>query len=211
MNKPRGRPRGGGGAARAELLRCAAESFAERGYAATTLRSVATAAGVDPALVAYYFGSKQGLFTAAMQVSLGPGDVLRTALAAPPAAVPARLAAAVVGTWEHPVHGPALVALLTAAVADESARRGFAEYIDREVLAVLAEHLPGAGAGERASAVASVLSGAVLTRYVLRLPGTANLDAAAFAATLVAPLQAALGGGVRRRQADRGGARPRRP
>ncbi|WP_279583306.1 helix-turn-helix domain-containing protein [Fodinicola feengrottensis] len=36
--------------------------FAERGYERTTIRAVATAAQVDPALVMQYFGSKEELF-----------------------------------------------------------------------------------------------------------------------------------------------------
>ncbi|MEE1843880.1 MULTISPECIES: TetR family transcriptional regulator [unclassified Streptomyces] len=50
------------------ILDGARELFAEKGFDRTTIRAVATAAGVDPALVMQYFGSKRELFTQAVQV-----------------------------------------------------------------------------------------------------------------------------------------------
>src|SRR5207253_1173969 len=50
--------RPGGGDSRGDILTAARASFADRGYDATSLRSVARAAGVDPALVHRFFGGK---------------------------------------------------------------------------------------------------------------------------------------------------------
>jgi AcrR family transcriptional regulator len=49
------------------ILNSARELFAEKGFDRTTIRAVATAASVDPALVMQYFGSKRELFTQAVQ------------------------------------------------------------------------------------------------------------------------------------------------
>lgn len=49
------------------ILSSARGLFAEKGFDRTTIRAVATAAGVDPALVMQYFGSKRELFTHAVQ------------------------------------------------------------------------------------------------------------------------------------------------
>lgn len=49
------------------ILNSARELFAEKGFDRTTIRAVATSAGVDPALVMQYFGSKRELFTQAVQ------------------------------------------------------------------------------------------------------------------------------------------------
>ncbi|MFI6353342.1 TetR/AcrR family transcriptional regulator [Streptomyces sp. NPDC050743] len=54
-------------ATEARILDRARELFAEKGFDRTTIRAVATAAGVDPALVMQYFGSKRELFTRAVQ------------------------------------------------------------------------------------------------------------------------------------------------
>lgn len=72
------RPRGAA-RSRDALLSAAAELFAERGYDRTTLRDVGERAGVDAALVARHFGSKAGLYLAALQAELGddvPADLL---------------------------------------------------------------------------------------------------------------------------------------
>ena len=79
----RGRPsRSDGESAdrRAAILVAARESFAAQGFRGTTIRGVARAAGVDPALVHHYFGSKDDLFLAALEVPIDPREVLPTLL-----------------------------------------------------------------------------------------------------------------------------------
>ncbi|MCX5333169.1 MULTISPECIES: TetR/AcrR family transcriptional regulator [unclassified Streptomyces] len=64
-------------ATEARILDSARELFAEKGFDRTTIRAVAAAAGVDPALVMQYFGSKRELFSQAVQalpVSPAPTD-----------------------------------------------------------------------------------------------------------------------------------------
>ena len=61
---------------RAAILVEARTLFASNGYAGTSVRAVATAAGVDAALVHHYFGTKDDLFVAALQVPLDPREVL---------------------------------------------------------------------------------------------------------------------------------------
>lgn len=64
-------------ATEARILDSARELFAEKGFDRTTIRAVAAAAGVDPALVMQYFGSKRELFSRAVQalpVSPAPAD-----------------------------------------------------------------------------------------------------------------------------------------
>lgn len=67
-----GRPRGSGGSVKKELIRSARSLFAERGYAAVSLRALAKAAGVNPAMVHYYFGDKQGLYEAVLEETITP-------------------------------------------------------------------------------------------------------------------------------------------
>lgn len=62
-------------ATRARLLDAARRRFAEHGYSGTSVRSVAADAGVDPALIFRYFGSKDGLFVAAT-ASEDPAELL---------------------------------------------------------------------------------------------------------------------------------------
>lgn len=63
LKKKPGRPEGESNV-REAILDAAEVSFAELGYAGTTLRDVAERAHVTQALISYYFGSKHGLFKA---------------------------------------------------------------------------------------------------------------------------------------------------
>lgn len=76
-----GRPRADDSNQRERLLDAAVSSFAADGVAATSLRSIALRAGVTPALVNYYFGSKEQLLEAFIAERLTPAvQVLRTSL-----------------------------------------------------------------------------------------------------------------------------------
>ncbi|MGW2841022.1 TetR family transcriptional regulator [Streptomyces sp. NPDC001493] len=57
------------------ILDSARELFAQKGFERTTMRAVAAAARVDPALVMQYFGSKRGLFGQAVQALPAPPTV----------------------------------------------------------------------------------------------------------------------------------------
>ncbi|MFE6049155.1 TetR/AcrR family transcriptional regulator [Kitasatospora sp. NPDC056446] len=64
---------------REELLNAAGELFAERGFDRTTTREIGERAGVDPALIARYFGGKTQLYLALVQAEQGdevPADLL---------------------------------------------------------------------------------------------------------------------------------------
>lgn len=72
-DRGRGRPKDtGSGELQSRLLDAAEDLFARRGYAATPLRAVAERAGANPALIHYYFDSKQGLLRAVLDRALQP-------------------------------------------------------------------------------------------------------------------------------------------
>ncbi len=73
--------RPGDSGTRAAILDAARRAFAERGYDLASIRAVAEVAGVDPALVRHYFGSKEGLFVAAMELPVDPTELVRMLLA----------------------------------------------------------------------------------------------------------------------------------
>ena len=79
--RPSGRRRGDSGTRQA-ILDAAREQFAARGYDGASLRAIAAAAGVDPALIRHFHGSKGDLFAATVDF---------------PADLPRRLEAAVAG------------------------------------------------------------------------------------------------------------------
>lgn len=62
--RARGRPACSEAGGADALLRSARKAFAKSGYEATSVREIARASGVDPALVAHHFGSKEALWIA---------------------------------------------------------------------------------------------------------------------------------------------------
>ena len=73
MTKVPGRPQAAADIQnRQRLLDAARQCFSQQGYAASTTRTIAAAAGTNPALIRYYFGNKAGLFQAVLQETLQP-------------------------------------------------------------------------------------------------------------------------------------------
>jgi AcrR family transcriptional regulator len=196
MNIGPGRPKGGRSDAKERLLAEARRQFGERGYRRTTLRGVATACGVDAALVSYHFGSKRKLFAAAVQLPVSPADVVEAATK--DGMVDAeRLLSGVIRVWEDPRTGPPLRALAESALQDSGPRAVMREYLEQELIAALAHRLSGPHPEQRARAAAYVVAGAVLSRYVLGV--NADNEPATFYSDLIGPLAAALHPGHRQR------------
>ncbi|HWC24192.1 MAG TPA: TetR family transcriptional regulator [Flexivirga sp.] len=173
MNNSRGR-RAGKPDTRAQILDAAREAFLNGGYAATSMRSIAAAAGVDVALLSYHFSSKQGLFAAAMELPVRPGELIEHALDAPLEQWPGRILRTVLRVWDDPDMGPVLVQTVMATVARESGTSGFVEFLETELLGRLRGRLAGRDADARATGVLMTIAGLLMTRYVLKVPTMAN-------------------------------------
>ncbi|MFC7104357.1 TetR family transcriptional regulator [Nonomuraea rubra] len=102
-----------------KILDAARSLFAELGYERTTIRAVAKAAGVDPALVMQYFGNKQRLFQQAVRMTPPGGGEL-----GPEGAVEHVLGALTMKLGELPQSSLAMMrSMLTHPEAAASARR----------------------------------------------------------------------------------------
>ncbi|NNG40405.1 TetR/AcrR family transcriptional regulator [Flexivirga sp. ID2601S] len=173
MNKSRGR-RPGSPQTREEILRAAREAFLTSGYARTPMRRIAAAADVDVALLSYHFGSKQGLFAAAMTLPIRPGDEIEKALDAPIEEWPERILRTVLRVWDHPQAGPAAVHTLLAGASDPVARRALDEFLERELIGRIERHLGGRDAHRRAMGLLVPTAGLLTTRYLLQVPAYAE-------------------------------------
>jgi AcrR family transcriptional regulator len=192
----RGR-RPGGPDTRGEILAAARASFAERGFDRTTIRAVAGVAGVDPALVHHYFGSKEDLFLAALEIPVDPRTLIPEVFGPGLDGVGERLLRTFLGVWDVPANQQALVAFIrTAFVADETAellRNGIA----RVVLGAVIPQLKAAGVTDpevRATLVASQLAGLIMARFVLRLEPLASLPAESVVAWVAPNIQRYVAG-----------------
>lgn len=169
MTQQPGRRERDADARRTAILAAARRQFGADGVDRTTIRSVAAAAEVDPALVMRYFGNKAGLFAAATDFVLPLPDL--AALDGPSTA--RVLMTTFVAVWEA---DDAFVALLRAAAGSETAADTMREVFADQVVPALAATTPDHHR-ERAALVTGQLLGLALGRYVLRLPELVELSA----------------------------------
>jgi AcrR family transcriptional regulator len=154
-------------ATRATILQAARRRFATDGFRKATIRAIAADAAIDPSMVMRYYGNKDGLFAAAVDVNLDLPDLS----AAPPETLGAVLIRQFLVLWETPPRNEILLTLLRQAVAGDAAivdrvRRVFAE----QVMPAVLRFGDPTDAAHRAGLVATQLLGLALCRYVLCLP-----------------------------------------
>ncbi|MCX5124859.1 TetR/AcrR family transcriptional regulator [Streptomyces sp. NBC_00347] len=177
-----------GGQTKAAILRAARERFAAQGYERTTIRGVAADAGIDPSMVMRYFGSKERLFDAALEVDLRLPDLAGVA----EGELARVLVRHFVERWEGDPADDALLVLLRSAVTNEAAAARMREVFAGQVAPGLAAAL-GAERGVRVAGLVSThLLGLALTRYLLRLPPMTALSPEAVVASLTPALEATL-------------------
>ena len=182
---------------REAVLAAARTAFAERGFDGASIRVIAADAGVDPALVHHYFGSKDKLFLAAVQAPIDPDELLPEVLAADPGALGPAVVRMALRVWDGPAQ-PATLAILRSAVGNEWTARLLREFLVSKVLRRVVATLgfdPDERAA-RASLVASQLIGMVMTRYVLRLEPIASAAPETLVAAIGPTIQRYLTGDV---------------
>ncbi|TNM36270.1 TetR/AcrR family transcriptional regulator [Nocardioides albidus] len=188
----RGRRRGSPDT-RAAILAAARTRFAEAGFAGTTIRGVAGDAGVDPALVHHYFGSKDDLFVAALELPVDPRAVMAEQVVGPLDGAGERLLRALLSVWDDPSMRPALLAMVRRLV-EPGGERLFREGFLPVVLAPLGEALGIDAPERRMQLVASQVIGLIMLRYVVRAPALAAMDAEALVAAYAPVLDRFLAG-----------------
>ena len=162
------RPAGSG--TRDAIVEAARRQFGERGYAGTTLRSVAEAAGVDPRLVLHYFGSKQGLFVQCVDLPLSPALVIERIFAGGPDQIAGRAATLVMEVMDDPDSRRAFTGILRAAVTEPEAAAGVRDMLTTRLLLPIAERVGGDRPDLRASLMASQIVGLVMARQIVGIP-----------------------------------------
>jgi AcrR family transcriptional regulator len=157
------------------VLAAARTAFAERGYDGASIRGIATAAGVDPALVHHYFGTKDKLFLAAVEAPADPDELLPAVLAVPPQERGAAVVGLVLRVWDGPAR-PAILALVRSAVNHEWSAKLLREFLLAKVVrrVVGSVDAPVEEREARGALVASQLMGLVMARYVFQLEPLAS-------------------------------------
>ncbi|MFD7429517.1 TetR family transcriptional regulator [Streptomyces sp. NPDC059818] len=162
--------------ARTRILEAARTEFAERGYDKTSVRGIAKAAGVDAALVHHYFGTKDEVFAAAIEVSFEPALEIADVLDGGPEDLGERLARYFIGVWENPVSRAPLLAIMRSAMTHDAAAKVLRHFVLRRLLGRIAEQVDVPDATFRAELAASHMVGIAVLRYVIRAEPLASAD-----------------------------------
>ncbi len=151
---------------RDEILEAARSAFAEHGYDRATIRGIAAQASVDPALVIHFFGPKERLFSAALQIPVEPAEILaRVRVQAPDEMGPA-LVRAFLSAWEPAETRTPLIATLRSAMTNDTAMDLVREHLERRVFGPITQALQTDDAQLRATLIGSQFIGMAMMRYV---------------------------------------------
>ena len=183
----RGR-RPGANTTRREILDAARARFASDGFAATTIRRIASDAGVNPSLVMQFFTSKEVLFAAVMSISPKSLERFSTVFDGPDEHLGERVVRAHLEVWEGaPEDSEPLMAMLRGAISNEQAGSQLREFIQARLLdAMGAEGGNAPDAALRAGLASSMLVGIIVGRRLVGVPILADADAETLI-SLVAP------------------------
>jgi AcrR family transcriptional regulator len=196
----RGGRRPGESSTRADILEAARAAFAEHGYDRATIRDIAGRAGVDPALVIHYFGSKEALFAEALELPIRPSEVLTRGMAAGRDRLGETIVRTFLEAWDAPETQLRLMAMLRSALTNEAAMGMIRDLLVREVFTPVTEALGVPDAQFRATLVGSQLVGLSVLRYIGRIEplASASVDdlVAAIGPTIQRYLAADLGTGA---------------
>jgi AcrR family transcriptional regulator len=190
----RGGRRPGTSGTREAIAESARHRFGELGYERTTIRAIAEGAGVDPALVVHFFGSKQELFLTVMELPFTPEDALPAVLAGPRDAVGERFARFVVGMLEDARARSVLTGMVRAAASEPEAARILRDLISRRVFGAITASLDVEDADLRATLVGSQVVGLIVARHVVAVEPLASLDPESLVAAIAPNLQRYLVG-----------------
>jgi AcrR family transcriptional regulator len=162
-----------GAESKQRILETARALFREHGYAGTSVRAVAAGAEVDPAMVFYFFGTKQGLFTAALEMSAQLPPAIESIFTGDLDGIGERIVRTLLDNLDASDRTP-LVMLTRSAPTHDGSQALLREFIDREITGRLAALLDTPDAALRAAMVNVQILGLAVARYIVRIEPIAS-------------------------------------
>jgi len=162
---------------RAAILQAARHRFADTGFDATSLRSVAADANVDPAVVLHFFDSKEGLFQAVVGWPFDPEAAAAHIVQAGPETIGARIARVFLNIWEEPASRAPLLALLRSAMTHAASAALLREFVAHQLFAPVVRRVGVPDAERRVNLAVAQLIGVAMLRYALRIEPIASASA----------------------------------
>lgn len=170
-----------------QILDAARTQFGERGYEATTIRGIAAAAGVNPALIHHFFGSKEQVFAAALALPINPAEVLSTILDGPREEIGQRILRLFLGLWREPETRKSFLALVRSVSTNESAALTLRQFIEQVMMARVGEALGISPL--RLNALMAHIMGVAMLRYLIGVQPIASADEEEIIATIAPVIQ----------------------
>jgi AcrR family transcriptional regulator len=168
-------PRDERGVLAARIVAAAREEFAQHGWAGTTLRAVARAADVDPALVYHYFGSKEGLLDAATNPPQKWLESVAKVWTTPVDQLGRALITLLVASWADDEIGPTLRAILQTAAHEPSTREKLRRVVEGSLMGVSELGSDERDRLIRSGLISSQMMGFALMRYVWKIEPIASM------------------------------------
>lgn len=164
------------------MLDAARVEFAERGFSGATLRSIAARAGADPAMVNYWFGSKQELFAAALELPIDLPRLRADIADGPRHQIGARLVSAYLGVWDK--HPTQMAAMVRDSISSDRGATVLREFLAHALLGPLVDALGVDQSELRSGLAATQMIGLSVARFALRLDAVVDADPALLVMTI---------------------------
>ncbi|SEH83142.1 DNA-binding transcriptional regulator, AcrR family [Mycolicibacterium rutilum] len=187
-------PRDERGVLSARILAAAREQFAQHGWAGTTIRAIARAADVDPALVYHYFGSKEALLDAATDPPPRWLESVAATWATPSHELGAALLRLMLGAWRDDEIGAVLRAVLLTAAHDETTREKLRRVVESSLMGVAQLGADESDRRTRSGLISSQIMGLAMMRFVWRIEPVASMSDDEIVAAVAPNLQRYIDG-----------------
>lgn len=157
------------------ILAAASHLFTARGFSGVSLRGIASEAHVDVALVSYYFRSKANLFREAMGSPVAPDVIIERIVNAPTDQLGETLVREVLHAWTGPEIEGAMRGVVERTVINPVVWENIGEYVRTALVLPVVTRLHADNPELRATLALGPILGFVVTRYLFRVPGTAEV------------------------------------
>lgn len=196
MSSKRPGRRPGTSSARDDILASARKLFSLNGIDKTSIRAIASDAGVDPALVHHYFGTKLDLFREVVQLPVDPSVVLQPLCDVPVDELGVTIPRLIIALWDSEL-GANMLAVFRSALtgADDGLVRVFFREVLVNIIAERVDSPPGSGV-LRAEFAITQMAGILVGRYIMAIEPLASLTAEQIALTVGPNIQRYLTGAL---------------
>lgn len=167
-------PRGNGEQVRDAAVAAARNAFAAGGYARTTFKGLAAAAGVAPTVLRKYYDSKDAVFAAALRLPTDPASAVPALLAPGVEGLGERLVRLTLDTLDDPAVREDLMSMARTGASAAALTKSLQDYLEMTVIDRVVTTLGVPDARMRVALISSYLIGIAAGRYVVRIEPLAS-------------------------------------